>query len=224
MSTIRRFLDSQSRAVVAAGAIMVAAAALWITSDYRDWIAFGTGGTPSNPMGYLKMRKFWLKRLFINDDLTDWKAVDLKRCPGLFPTDKNQKPSMPDPKREVLHHLASKLQSEHPDILNLAPSKTEGGTGDAIYAKEDLPTLNPKAKQVAYEIAHVHPADNSLHVHLSPRDAKKLIEKSWAERFPVHELGPPQWVMVYAPRNKEEIDLVEKIMRAAVGWVTGSTI
>lgn len=41
MSTIRRFLDSQSRAVVAAGAIMVAAAALWITSDYRDWIAFG---------------------------------------------------------------------------------------------------------------------------------------------------------------------------------------
>ncbi|OWZ74448.1 hypothetical protein AYX14_00095 [Cryptococcus neoformans] len=131
---------------------------------------------------------------------------------------------MPDPKREVLHHLASKLQSEHPDILNLAPSKTEGGTGDAIYAKEDLPTLNPKAKQVAYEIAHVHPADNSLHVHLSPRDAKKLIEKSWAERFPVHELGPPQWIMVYAPRNKEEIDLVEKIMKAAVGWVTGSTI
>ncbi|OWZ68912.1 hypothetical protein AYX15_00368 [Cryptococcus neoformans] len=75
MSTIRRFLDSQSRAVVAAGAIMVAAAALWITSDYRDWIAFGTGGTPSNPMGYLKMRKFWLKRLFINDDLTDGSSL-----------------------------------------------------------------------------------------------------------------------------------------------------
>lgn len=30
--------------------------------------------------------------------------------------------------------------------------------------------------------------------------------------------------MVYAPRNKEEVDLVEKIMKAAVGWVTGVTI
>lgn len=30
--------------------------------------------------------------------------------------------------------------------------------------------------------------------------------------------------MVYAPRNKKEIDLVEKIIRAAVSRVTGSTI
>lgn len=29
---------------------------------------------------------------------------------------------------------------------------------------------------------------------------------------------------MYAPRNKEEVDLVEKIMKAAVGWVTGVTI
>lgn len=41
MSTIRQLLDSQSRALMAAGAVVVAAAALWITSDYRDWIAFG---------------------------------------------------------------------------------------------------------------------------------------------------------------------------------------
>jgi hypothetical protein len=57
-----------------------------------------------------------------------------------------------------------------------------------------VPTLNHAGAAMGYEIAHVHLADNSLHMYLSPLDARAVIESEWGERFPVKELGPPGWV------------------------------
>lgn len=68
------------------------------------------------------------------------------------------------------------LHSQYPHLLHLGLSKTEGGTADAIYARSELPTCNPEAAAVGYKIAHAHPADNSLHVLLSPVDARTVIE------------------------------------------------
>jgi hypothetical protein len=83
---------------------------------------------------------------------------------------------------------------DHPKIVTLGPSRSEGGAGDAIYAKDDVPTLNLAGAAMGYEIAHVHTADNSLHMFLSPLDARMVIESEWGERYPVKELGPPGWV------------------------------
>ncbi|RSH93053.1 hypothetical protein EHS25_007406 [Saitozyma podzolica] len=214
---------------------------VWVSKDYDDWKAFGTGGTPPNKKGYIKMRKVWLKRLLQHDDLRDASTLPTdgpRYLNGPLPHRRGgrpqmmervlphrQKPEGIDPEaRERLHSLVAKLLLDHPKILKLGPSKTEGGAGDAIYAKDDVPTLNHAGAAMGYEIAHVHLADNSLHMYLSPLDARAVIESEWGERFPVKELGPPGWVMVYAPRDNAEVDVVESIMKAAVEWVTGAIL
>jgi hypothetical protein len=114
--------------------------------------------------------------------------------------------------------------SPYSDYITSAPSKTEGGTGPAIYVKPDVPTINPNARKIFYEVAHVHPTENSLHVYLSPRDARRVIEAGWGQRFPVEWLAPPSWILVYAPRDEKEVELVKEIVRAAVCFAVGKDI
>ncbi len=75
-----------------------------------------------------------------------------------------------------------------------------------------------------YEVAHVHPQDNSLHVYLSPQDAKVVLTREWGQRFPVEGMAPPSWIMVYAPRNEEEMEVVREIVRAAVCFAVGRNV
>ena len=61
------------------------------------------------------------------------------------------------------------------------------------------------------EFAHIHPMpDGSLHVALPPEIAEEAVEKGWAEQHPVARLGyiPANVVMVYAPRDERELELV----------------
>lgn len=108
--------------------------------------------------------------------------------------------------------------------IETRPSKTEGGTGPAIYVKSDVKNINPVAHKIFYEIAHVHPSDNSLHVYVSPQDAKLVMKRGWAQRFPVTWLAPPSWIMVYAPRTEDEVEVVKEIVRAAVCFATGENL
>ena len=117
------------------------------------------------------------------------------------------------------------LAARHSTILELRPSKTEGGSTAAIYGKPTLDTLNARAKNnkmLGTEIAHAHPADGSLHVWLSEADAKIVVEKGWGMRFPLGFIDKG-WAMVYAPRTMDEVDVVEKIVMAGVSWITGVT-
>lgn len=108
--------------------------------------------------------------------------------------------------------------------IDTRPSKTEGGTGSAIYVKPDVKTINPVAHKIFYEVAHVHPAENSLHVYVSPPDAKLVIQRGWGQRFPVTWIAPPSWIMVYAPRNEDEVEIVREIVRAAVCFAVGQNL
>lgn len=77
---------------------------------------------------------------------------------------------------------------------------------------------------VGREFAHLHPSpDESLHIVL-PRDlATAAIDAGWAEPHPLaaRMQGPSIAVMVFAPRNDEEVDvvagLVETSYRSARG-------
>jgi hypothetical protein len=121
-----------------------------------------------------------------------------------------------------LHFLVKGLASSHPGVLECKLSHTEGKSTDGLYARKDVETLNPLARDriLDHEIAHAHPADNSLHVWLSEADARKVIEAGWGLRFPltfVHK----GWTMVYAPRNDEELEVVESIVKAGVAFIAG---
>ena len=75
------------------------------------------------------------------------------------------------------------------------------------------------------EFAHLHPGDDqSLHVMLPPQLAPLAIEAGWAEPHPVAARGlvPPNAVMVYAPRDDMERDVVTALVRAAHAYATGA--
>lgn len=80
------------------------------------------------------------------------------------------------------------------------------------------------------EIAHHH-GDLSVHMYLSPADARVAIERGWAER---HRLALPQtslfanrfhvadsYVMVYGPRDEEEMEVLAVIFRNGIRFMTG---
>lgn len=121
-----------------------------------------------------------------------------------------------------MHEFAA--SPAYTDYIDTRPSKTEGGTGDAIFVKPDVQTINPVAHKIFYEVAHVHPAENSLHVYVSPRDAKMIVKRGWGQRFPVTWIAPPSWIMVYAPRDEHEVDVVREIVRAAVCYAVSMDI
>lgn len=189
------------------------------------------------------MTKLRVKALLANDDLLDTSVYSRSLGPQYLtslPTRGSPRPRlMPRilPQRQVpdrvlstasrarLHDIVNALAAERPDVLEVRPSHTEGKTTDGLYARAGRPELNPIARDkiLDHEIGHAHPSDDSLHVWISDRDAVEVVEKGWGQRFclPFVEKG---WVMVYAPRNMEEVEVVESILRAAAQYITGVKI
>ena len=64
-------------------------------------------------------------------------------------------------------------------------------------------------------------------MNLHPDDAKVVLENGWGERHPLARGGwmkayvPREFVMVYAPRDETELDVVCRIIEAAGFWVSG---
>jgi catechol 2,3-dioxygenase-like lactoylglutathione lyase family enzyme len=90
---------------------------------------------------------------------------------------------------------------------------TAGGPAEAFF--------------VGGEFAHLHPGeDHSLHVCLPPDLAVAACEAGWAEPHPLVASAalPPTHVMVYAPRNEHELDVVASLVEAAYRFATGQTV
>lgn len=245
MDIRKTVLDNPTNAILAASSSVVALTLAWMINDYRAWVAFGTGGTPPNLQGYLKITKFRILRAFSGDSLTDVSSIP-KTGESYLPDDLPQRKG-PAPKvisrtlpqrqypakldKDVydrLHALPAKYAEKYPELLVLDKSITEGRSTDAIYAKPELPGRK-KATQdriLGNEIAHVHPAENSLHVWLTLPDTRKVVEAGWGQRFPLASLGMVDegWTFVYAPRSMEEVDVAEEIVRAGIGHLTGQIV
>jgi len=140
----------------------------------------------------------------------------------IMPQRQVPEPIDPDTRTRLLG-LVRRLANEFPDLLESKPSHTEGRSTDGLYVLAEVPTLNAEAREdkvLAREVAHAHPADNSLHVWLSGLDARNVMEAGWGQRFPLPFVRSG-WTMVYAPRNDDEMDVVEKIVKAGIAWVAG---
>jgi len=74
------------------------------------------------------------------------------------------------------------------------------------------------------EIAHIHPADGSMHMIFSRRDAKAVIEGAWGELHPLAgQMGlPDTYVMVYPPRNDGELAVTSRLLAAAIDHQAGT--
>ncbi|KAL8729874.1 MAG: hypothetical protein Q9166_004431 [cf. Caloplaca sp. 2 TL-2023] len=81
------------------------------------------------------------------------------------------------------------------------------------------------------EICHLHPSDSSMHLTLHPSDAAMVISQGWGERHPLagcqilQKIGgrvlPQGFIMVYAPQDENQVEILKDIVRAAGWWVGG---
>ena len=81
-----------------------------------------------------------------------------------------------------------------------------------------------EAFMVGREFAHVHPpGDGSLHMALPPDVVERAIENGWAERHPLAgQYGlPANIVMVFGPRDEDELEVVADLMRASHAFAAG---
>lgn len=68
------------------------------------------------------------------------------------------------------------------------------------------------------EFAHIHPPDDdSMHMMLPPDDAADVIAKGWAEIHPLVPVGrmPPSLILVFGPRDDDELDIVLGLIAAS---------
>jgi Family of unknown function (DUF5519) len=75
-----------------------------------------------------------------------------------------------------------------------------------------------EAFMIDREFAHLHPhPDMSLHLTLPEYDVDHAIDRGWAEMHPVARAGmiPPTAVMVFAPRDADELEVVYTIVGAS---------
>jgi hypothetical protein len=94
----------------------------------------------------------------------------------------------------------------------------------ALWLDEAVAGGPSEAFLVGREFAHLHPPpDASLHLMLPSSLAEEAIDSGWAELHPVARLGliPRTAVMVYAPRDDAELEVVERLVRASHLFATG---
>ncbi|KAJ5666807.1 hypothetical protein N7462_011216 [Penicillium macrosclerotiorum] len=105
---------------------------------------------------------------------------------------------------------------------------------DGLFLADHLP-ITDIAETMKGEVAHLHTGyDHSIHCILSPADCLKIIEAGWGQRHAFSgtsaltflSLGtlpdlPAEYVMIYAPRDEAEIEIVMGIVSASVKFMTG---
>ena len=106
------------------------------------------------------------------------------------------------------------------------PSRASLPGAKALTVAPEL-AVRPEAMIVGREFAHIHPPPNgggSLHLMLPVDQAQEVVDKGWGEWHPFAVDGTaPGFVMVYAPRSDEDLEVVKLIIEAAAAHaVSGS--
>jgi Luciferase len=98
------------------------------------------------------------------------------------------------------------------------PSRISVPGARALVLAPDEAAGPPEAFLIGREFAHLHPdPDHSLHAMLPPETVDEAIAAGWAELHPVALRGliPRTAVMLYAPRDEAELDVIERLVRAS---------
>lgn len=104
-----------------------------------------------------------------------------------------------------------------PDVVE-QPSQVSVPGARALWLRDGAPAGPAEAFMIGREFAHLHPRqDASLHLTLPPNLVEAAIEAGWAELHPVARRGliPRTTVMVYAPRNRDELEVVYGLVLAS---------
>jgi hypothetical protein len=220
--------------------LLILAPVPWIIhNDYMNFLNLGPGGTPSTFLGYLKIN--YLRLFALSDPYTPGTVKEtLFPRTGYYQNSHSWLPERKGPRPKIAG-IAPQRQLDQPGSLqmyqklrasleNLA-TRSPGSfrTDMSCFEKKGLALFsqNPINVTCKGEIAHVHHSDRSMHMNLHPDDAKIVLEKGWGERHPLARGGwmkqyvPREFIMVYAPRDLAELEVICRIIQAAGFWVCG---
>jgi hypothetical protein len=110
-----------------------------------------------------------------------------------------------------------------PDVV-WRPSGISVPGAVALWLADGRGEGSREAFMIGREFAHLHPApDYSLHVMVPEALAEELIANGWGELHPVARMGllPPTAIMVYAPRDDEEVAVVARVVGASHAFALG---
>jgi luciferase-like monooxygenase len=104
-----------------------------------------------------------------------------------------------------------------PGVLE-EPSAISVPGARALVLAPGEPAGPPEAFLIGREFAHLHPdPDHSLHAMLPPEVVDEAVSAGWAEPHPVALRGliPRTAVMLYAPRDEAELNVIEELVLAS---------
>ena len=107
--------------------------------------------------------------------------------------------------------------------VRIGPSRVSV-PGARAFFMEDTSNAGPGAFMIGSEFAHLHPSyDGSLHLVLPAEVANEVVAKGWGELHPMARGGGQSAVplMVYGPRNDDELETVWLILRASFEFAGG---
>jgi len=208
---------------------------VWSFLDYRKWLALGKGGVPHNLIGWLMVtatrpiKRNPLATKFFEEDIG-------KPCDSIgfttLPKRTGSKPSIaphPVPHRQldqigiktVRQNLKNNFDAlvQENKVCKYALSQYEK-RNQAVWLAN--PTEGNPCTCAKGEIAHIHPIDGSMHMVLSPTDAKTVIEAGWGELHPLagRLLPSKTYTLIYSPRNEDDLIVINTILKAAVQYAS----
>lgn len=142
--------------------------------------------------------------------------------PQTTPTNPHTQLDQQPSDRRWVEELADRVFSL-PGVVE-EPSRISVPGARGLVLAPDEPTGPPEAFLIGREFAHLHPApDHSLHAMLPTETVEEAVAAGWAEPHPVALRGliPPTAVMLYAPRDESELDVIEGLVRASHGFARG---
>lgn len=104
------------------------------------------------------------------------------------------------------------------------PSMISVPGAEALWLPDEHAHGCRESFMVGNEFAHVHPPDDgSMHMMLPLECVRELFARDWGEAHPMAALGviPGTAVMVFGPRNEDEIGVALKILATSWEFATG---
>ncbi|HAA10521.1 MAG TPA: phospholipase [Cytophagales bacterium] len=104
------------------------------------------------------------------------------------------------------------------------PSRISVPGSIAMIMDDEHTCTKCNAFMIGTEFAHFHPhPDYSMHLGLTQAEATIVIEKGWGEWHPMILRGilPPNIIMMYAPRNQQELEVAKFILGRSYAYAKG---
>lgn len=217
--------------------IFFSAALYWAIRDYGRWKALGPGGLPHSLIGWLSMAGLrLLKRDGRNPKRLDsaLSATEEHSYLGAVVRRQGMRPRVaphPIPHRQLSETIS---QENLKRLQSLFDERVEANRETVQYKQSffekhhaAITLHDPRCGHVFAlishgEIAHIHPSDGSMHMVLSPSDAKQVLTHQWGE---LHSLAgfmnrlPSTYTFIYAPRTDEDFSTVKRILDASIAFM-----